>query len=84
MAELTDTQREALESACLEGLVWTEHGYRYRPNVGADAVERLLPVVVREHVTAALDEIEKRINGDAITVGDTLRIIRDYRQEQDR
>lgn len=35
---LTDEEREALEAACLEGLVHTEHGYRYRPAKGADAV----------------------------------------------
>lgn len=34
--------REAIEAACLEGLVETPHGYRYRPSVGADAVERAL------------------------------------------
>lgn len=34
--------REALEAACLEGLVETEHGYRYRPAVGAEAVLRVL------------------------------------------
>jgi hypothetical protein len=34
--------REALETACLDGLIDTEHGYRYRPSVGADAVLALL------------------------------------------
>lgn len=29
---------ESLESACLEGLMLTEHGWRYRPSVGAAAV----------------------------------------------
>jgi hypothetical protein len=34
--------REALEAACLEGLVSTPHGYRYRPSTGADAVEHVI------------------------------------------
>lgn len=34
--------REALEAACLEGLIDTPHGWRYRPSKGADAVEAVL------------------------------------------
>ena len=33
-----DTPRAGLEEACLDGLVSTPHGYRYRPAKGADAV----------------------------------------------
>lgn len=43
-----DQFREALEAACLEGLISTEHGYRYRPATGADAVLALL----RERLTS--------------------------------
>lgn len=34
--------RDALEKACLEGLIETKYGYKYRPSKGADAVERIL------------------------------------------
>lgn len=30
--------RQAIEAACLEGLIDTPHGYKYRPSKGADAV----------------------------------------------
>jgi hypothetical protein len=35
-------ERSALEAACLEGLIETRHGWRYRPSRGADAVLALL------------------------------------------
>lgn len=31
-----------LETACLDGLIETPHGYRYRPALGADSVRNLV------------------------------------------
>lgn len=33
------SDREELESLCLEGLILTPHGWRYRPAVAADLLE---------------------------------------------
>lgn len=32
----------ALETACLDGLIDTRHGWRYRPAMGADSVRNLV------------------------------------------
>lgn len=37
-----DAGLSALETACLDGLVETPHGYRYRPATGANAVRDLV------------------------------------------
>jgi|GEM_PF-6128410 len=36
--EITPEQRAALEAAVLEGLHCTEHGWKYRPSMGVDAL----------------------------------------------
>src|SRR5690606_656560 len=54
---LSEAEREALEAACLEGLVATPHGYKYRPSDGADAVTNWLAAreqALREEITADL------------------------------
>ncbi|KAB2809244.1 hypothetical protein F9L07_19580 [Pimelobacter simplex] len=93
MAELTDTQRTRIDDALVETGC---HGFRGdHPDLYAEA-----ELIVREHVTAALDEIERRIeawirHGEAVPADVTtydreivhreLRaLICDYRQEQDR
>lgn len=100
MAELTDTQAACLESAARStGLAVSDLQMR--------AINAASELVVREHVTAALDEIEKRIGGwqemaewaaahtedpdqaQNSTIREhayrrAVRIVRDYRQEQDR
>lgn len=100
MAELTDTQWYELLAVLPE-----------RPEAAEGwemaLVRRTADRLVREHVTAALDEIEKRINGwremaewaaahneDADQAQNSVirerayrravRIVRGYRQEQDR
>lgn len=50
------------------------------PTCGCASLPGRLAAIVREHVTAALAEVDSRINAEAITVGDTLRIVRDYRE----
>lgn len=41
-AALLADSRYAVAEACLEGLIQTPYGWRYRPNDGADAVLRVL------------------------------------------
>jgi len=64
VAELTDTQREALAAKIKDAFYEARDQGRTMHEAAED--ERIFDAaaaVIREHVTAALDEIEKRIEG---------------------
>lgn len=99
MAELTDTQQMSdAEGAAWDALhddpniVCTCDGCNfYSPTHDPDRecslaahIQAISRVVVREHVTAALDEIDRRLATHAGVDASCRRVVRDYRQEQDR
>lgn len=73
----------------LEALLDDEYGAQGWNDLGslrriARAVNQHSAAAIREHVTAALDEIEKRIAKKLGVTSRALRLVRDYRQEQGR
>lgn len=107
MAELTDTQQMSdAEGDAWDALyddpniICACDGCNfYSPTYDPDGecsltthIKAISSVVVREHVTAALDEIERRIDQSGVRndsaerwgIITALHIVRDYRQEQDR